>query len=576
MNHDRHNRGAALTGLSKGGCVSVAAFLLLVNTLTGIMAATVDFPVPGTREEWICSASAIELAERIRDGGLTSEEVVSQFLRRITVLNPQIGAVAFLNPKALDEAREADRLLSAFHAGQGSIPGSGTWYPGRLHGVPFTVSDLFDTAGMPSTAGTEGRRDYIPERDAIVVSRLRAEGAILLGRTVSSELGLGWNSGNRIHGSPANPYDKDRRAGGSNCGGAALVAACGTPFDIGIDLGGGILLSAHFNGIFGLKATWGRIPLTGSILSAVPKLTAPGILARSVEDIQLVLGILSGSDSSDPFSSDQPLADFREVNTRQLRLLVRFENSSQQLTSLRMSRLLNRTRDHFVSRGVPVINREMGSRRDHTGYDQFNKLFFLNSNGFRINKLLNESKTETTRLSNELHTYVQHWKEYLANRKQGHYFEFNAMWYPYWFPAYLSGDLADAVIGPVYSSGSPTDHEVIDPARIGVIECTISGCPAISIPAGTDEFGMPLGIAMATYSWKEAMLLALAQSVQESGGGWSAPGVKIRVSGTGQELSILGTGKLLRAEDPGGPWQPASLSDAINQSPRQFFKLKNL
>jgi hypothetical protein len=149
MNHENDSKGAgnSLRGVSKGQFLFVVMAVLFANALTGIMAATVDFPVPGTREEWVCTASAAELAERIRDGELTSEEVVGRMLQRINVLNPQLGAVAFLNPNALDEAREADRLLSEFHTEQDSNPGAPAWFPGRLHGVPFTVSDLFDSAG---------------------------------------------------------------------------------------------------------------------------------------------------------------------------------------------------------------------------------------------------------------------------------------------------------------------------------------------------------------------------------------------------------------------------------------------
>lgn len=138
---------------------------------------------------------------------------------------------------------------------------------GPLHGVPFTVKDSFDTVGLVSTGGTKGRSGFIPCTDATVVSRLRAAGAVLLGKTNTSELTLSYETDNLIYGRTNNPYDLSRSSGGSSGGPASIVAARGSAFDIGSDYGGSLRYPAHCCGIATIKPTSGRVPRTGHILS---------------------------------------------------------------------------------------------------------------------------------------------------------------------------------------------------------------------------------------------------------------------------------------------------------------------
>jgi amidase len=161
----------------------------------------------------------------------------------------------------------------------------------------MTVKDSLDTAGMISSGGTTGRRSFVPAQDATVVARMRAAGAIVLGKTNTPELTLSIETDNLIYGRTNNPYDVSRTPGGSSGGAAAIIAAGGSPLDLGSDTGGSIRQPAHFCGVAGIKPTSGRVPRTGHIISfdvgALEMFTQIGPVARFVEDLTLTLPIIA-------------------------------------------------------------------------------------------------------------------------------------------------------------------------------------------------------------------------------------------------------------------------------------------
>ncbi|HLQ49609.1 MAG TPA: amidase, partial [Candidatus Dormibacteraeota bacterium] len=188
----------------------------------------------------LCFASASWLAAALRTRDVSSVEIVDACLARIEQVNPSINAVVTLAYDALDRARDADAELA-----KGVVRGP-------LHGVPFTIKDSLDTAGVVTTAGTVGWRDRVPTRDATVVARLKAAGGILLGKTNTPEFTWSDETDNDVYGRTSNPYDLSRTPGGSSGGPAAIVAAGGSPFDIGSDTGDSIRQPAHVCGIAGL------------------------------------------------------------------------------------------------------------------------------------------------------------------------------------------------------------------------------------------------------------------------------------------------------------------------------------
>jgi len=181
-------------------------------------------------------ASATAQAKAIRDKRISSEELVRACLERIEAVNPKLNAVVQLPAAtALVQAREADRAFA-----QGEIKGP-------LHGGPFTLKDAIETEGVICTAGTLGRASYVPKEDATVVKRLRAAGGVLLGKTNCPEFGWAWESNNLVYGRTNNPYNLSQSPGGSSGGESAIIAAGGSPFRLGSDAGGGLVLRCSGN-----------------------------------------------------------------------------------------------------------------------------------------------------------------------------------------------------------------------------------------------------------------------------------------------------------------------------------------
>ena len=189
--------------------------------------------------------------------------------------------------------------------------------------MPFTIKDSLDTAGVVTTAGTVGWRDRVPERDATVVARLREAGGILLGKTNTPEFTWANETDNDVYGRTSNPYDLARTPGGSSGGSAAIVAAGGSPFDIGSDSGNSIRQPAHLCGVAGIKPTSGRVPRTGhwpGYEGLFESFTQLGPIARRVEDLALVLPLIAGPDGEDPHVVPAPLGDPASVDVSRLRV----------------------------------------------------------------------------------------------------------------------------------------------------------------------------------------------------------------------------------------------------------------
>jgi len=263
--------------------------------------------------------SAARLARSLRAGELCSREIVDACLARIGEVNPAINAVVQLvAERAQAEADELDRLAAN---GQ---------FRGPLHGVPITIKDSLDTEGIVSTGGTLGRREFVPRQDAPVVARLRAAGAVLLGKTNTPELTLSGETNNLIYGRSCNPFDTSRSPGGSSGGSAAIIACAGSALELGSDTGGSIREPAHLCGIAGIKPTSGRTPRSGHIVpygGVFDSLTQIGPMARYVEDLALALPIICGPDGRDPAVVPVAMGDPAAIDLRRLRIAWYADNA---------------------------------------------------------------------------------------------------------------------------------------------------------------------------------------------------------------------------------------------------------
>lgn len=244
------------------------------------------------REE-ICFATARELARWIRNKELSAREVMEAHLAQIERVNPIVNAIPTLLPdRALASAVAADEALARGEA------------IGPLHGLPIAHKDLMDTKGIRTTYGSPIYADHVPNEDALIIQRLRAAGALTIGKTNVPEFGAGSQTFNPVFGPTLNPYDTTKTCGGSS-GGAAVALACGMmPIADGSDMGGSLRNPGNYNNIVGFRPSPGRVPSYPSGLGWAP-FSVAGPMARTVADAALLLSVMAGPDPRSPISIEQ-------------------------------------------------------------------------------------------------------------------------------------------------------------------------------------------------------------------------------------------------------------------------------
>ena len=245
----------------------------------------------------LCEMSAVELAARLRKKDVSAREVMAAHLTQIERVNPKVNAIVTL---------VADQAMAAAAKADEAIARSGPM--GVLHGLPIAHKDLVDTAGIRTTRGSPFYRDYVPTRDALIVTRIRAAGAIAVGKTNTPEFGAGSQTFNTVFGATLNPYDLARTCGGSSGGAATAVACRMLPIADGSDTGGSLRNPPAFCNVVGLRPAPGRVP--GEAASWSP-LSVSGPIARTVADVALFLSAIAGPDSGSPLSIQEDAARFR-------------------------------------------------------------------------------------------------------------------------------------------------------------------------------------------------------------------------------------------------------------------------
>src|SRR6267378_4142932 len=246
-------------------------------------------------ERQAAELSAADAARKIRDGLLTSEELVQSCLERIREAEPRVQAWTFLDDEhALAQARMADERKRSGEP------------IGALHGVPVGLKDIIDTADMPTENGTVLHRGRTPSNDAAVARMLRAAGAVILGKTVTTECAY------FAPGKTRNPHNPEHTPGGSSSGSAAAVAAGMVPLALGSQTNGSTLRPAAFCGVYGFKPTHGLIPRSG-ILELSRTLDHVGLFARTIDDIALLGEETAGWHEADPDTHPRARPPFRQV-----------------------------------------------------------------------------------------------------------------------------------------------------------------------------------------------------------------------------------------------------------------------
>jgi len=283
-----------------GQVVGVSALIAIPGGATA-SSQNAPRPVPAGGSD-LCFLSAVELATRIRQKQVSAREVMTAHLAQIERINPKVNAIVTLvADRAMAAAARADEMT----AKGGPL--------GVLHGLPVAHKDLVDTAGIRTTRGSRFYSDNVPTRDALIVERIHAAGALTLGKTNTPEFGAGSQTFNAVFGATRNPYDLSKTCGGSS-GGAAVALACGmVPIADGSDTGGSLRNPPAFCNVVGLRPSPGRVPSESGSWSP---LTVQGPLARSVADVALFLSAIAGPDPRNPLSIQENGARFRTSLSR--------------------------------------------------------------------------------------------------------------------------------------------------------------------------------------------------------------------------------------------------------------------
>lgn len=453
--------------------------------------------------------SASQMASRIRARELSSEEVVRAHLERIDSVNPDLNAIVRLDHDgALRAAQEADARLAE---GDSIAP---------LNGVPVTIKDCFDTDGLVTAGGTLGCAKRVPERDAEAVRRLKAAGAVVLGKTNCPEYCLAFETDNLLYGRTENPYRAGHVPGGSSGGESAAVAAGLSALGLGSDAGGSIRVPAHCCGLAGLKPTTGRVPSTGyfiGLTALLDRTNSIGPLARRVEDLALALRVLAGPDSEDVQTQPVPLEDSAAVDVAQLRVAVFTDNgvvtpTAQTIDAVESAASVLKDAGAKMSERVPPGLVDV--------VELFLELYATDSGQWLRDKLAALGTTE-------LHPMMQGLLEQLSSVQMSGADVTHAIERWYAFRTTMARFMADydlilcpASAYPALPHGETFSHM---PSFSYTTAGNLLGWPAVVVRAGTSPEGLPIGVQLIGAPWTEHLALAAAGVIESSLGGYQKP-----------------------------------------------------
>lgn len=431
------------------------------------------------------------------------------FLARIEAVNPLVNAIVTLRPEAelLAEAVAADRALASGDA------------IGVLQGLPIAIKDLSLTRGLRTTFGSRLYRDFVPSTDELYVERLRAAGAIVIGKTNTPEFGAGSQTFNAVFGATRNPYDRTKTCGGSSGGAAVALACCMLPFADGTDLGGSLRNPASFCNVVGFRPSPGRVPRRGA--RPGDRLGVHGPMARSVDDLALLLSAMAGPDERDPASLPEPGGAFRAVRERNFRgvRVAWSERLGRYPVERGVTAVLNAARPVLAALGCDVTDAEpdlanvdeLFQTRRAAGYAvahgadlQRHRALLKDTVVWNIERGLALTPADLARADEIQAGLDVRVAAFFAD------YEFLALPVVQVLPFPIETEWVRGI------EGVP-QHSYIDwMATCYAISCT--GLPAISIPAGFSPEGLPVGLQIVGRPGADRAVLELARAFEQATG----------------------------------------------------------
>jgi Asp-tRNA(Asn)/Glu-tRNA(Gln) amidotransferase A subunit family amidase len=465
--------------------------------------------------------SAVCMAEQIRQKKVSPVELVDAHLARIEKLNPKLNA--YVQVDAEGACRQARAAEGAVTRGEKM---------GLLHGVPISIKSSIEVKGMRCEAGSKLRAGCTAEQDAPLVSRLREAGAIIMGNTNAPELLMAWETDNLLYGRTNNPWDLSRTPGGSSGGEAAAIAAGCSAGGVGSDGGGSIRVPAHFSGICGLKPTPGRIPATGHFPTSVGPFALIGVvgpMARTVEDLKVLFEVMQGPDDGDPSAAPVPVRWPVRDYLKKLRIGY-FEDDGRTPVTAETRAAVRAAADALKCAGFKV--EPFRPEGLESARQQWWQLF-----GIAGDMLLGPlTKGREADLSPILKQYLRwvaaepcHTAQTLLDtwikRDEVRMQVFSQMReYPIL--------LCPVASIPAFRHGERSWE--IDGRTVKYLDAwsytewfNLLGTPAVTVPFGRSNEGLPIGVQIVARPWQEELVLSVAAELEAQRGPWQAPNVSL-------------------------------------------------
>jgi amidase len=459
----------------------------------------------------LCFMTATEMARRIRAREVSAKEVMEAHLAQIERVNPRVNAiVTFLPDQALQGAEEADESLTK------------GLDVGPLHGLPVAHKDLVETKGIRTTFGSPIYQDFIPDRDDLIVERLRDAGAICVGKTNTPEFGSGSQTFNPVFGQTLNPYDLTKTCGGSS-GGAAVALACGmVPIADGSDLGGSLRNPANYCNVVGFRTCPGRVPVWPTLNAWFP-LAVKGPMARTVEDTALMLSVLAGADRRAPISIAEPGGLFsrplqRDFNGVRLAWNPEFGGLP---VDRRVTTAIEKQRSTFESLGCRLEERlpdfaeadevfkiwrawdyevaYAGLLKEHRGKIKDTVIWNVEEGIKLTGPQIGQAEVKRTELYHRIRVFMETYEFLILPVSQ--------------VPPF---DVKQPYITEINGIQMKTYIDWMQSCYF----ISVTGLPAISVPCGFTEEGLPVGVQIVGRHQDERGVLQLAYAFQQATGFW--------------------------------------------------------